>query len=154
MTNRKGNVLKAVVVATTALLCLPVAHGQSDGAPVYSVGDSDIESRLTVLERQVKNRAEMQHRLQQQIDNMQLELDELRGAVEVHTNQLQKVLDRQRELYLEIDKRVEALKETAVVPAGAGGSASVPATNTPTQASTTTAMPCPPPIQAEPTPYF
>ena len=143
MTNRKGNVLKAVVVATTALLCLPVAHGQSDGAPVYSVGDSDIESRLTVLERQVKNRAEMQHRLQQQIDNMQLELDELRGAVEVHTNQLQKVLDRQRELYLEIDKRVEALKETAVVPAGAGGSVTVPATNTPTQASTTTATTTP-----------
>ena len=143
MTNRKGNVLKAVVVATTALLCLPVAHGQSDGAPVYSVGDSDIESRLTVLERQVKNRAEMQHRLQQQIDNMQLELDELRGAVEVHTNQLQKVLDRQRELYLEIDKRVEALKETAVVPVGAGGSATVPATNTPTQASTTTATTTP-----------
>lgn len=143
MTNRKGNVLKAVVVATTALLCLPVAHGQSDGAPVYSVGDSDIESRLTVLERQVKNRAEMQHRLQQQIDNMQLELDELRGAVEVHTNQLQKVLDRQRELYLEIDKRVEALKETAVVPAGAGGSATAPATNTSTQASTTTATTTP-----------
>lgn len=138
MTYRKGNVLKAVVVMTTALLCLPVAYGQSTGAPVYSVGGSDIESRLTVLETQVKNRADMQHRLQQQIDNMQLELDELRGAVEVHTNQLQKVLDRQRELYLEIDKRVEALKSSATVPVTNGSTANVPTTTAPAQASTKT----------------
>ncbi|MDC8831520.1 tol-pal system protein YbgF [Alteromonas gilva] len=119
-----------------ALLCLPLgAAAQSSGAPVYSVNDNDIESRLTVLERKVDNRADMQHRLQQQIDNMQNELDELRGAVEVHTNQLQKVLDRQRELYLEIDKRVEALKQNGFSASGtatdstAGSSAAV---NTPT----------------------
>lgn len=94
-------------------------------APVYDVGDSaqrsaassssnrTMEQRITYLERMVDSRTEMQHRLQQQLDTMQGEIDELRGAVEVHTNQLEKVLQRQRELYLEIDKRVEALKQAA-----------------------------------------
>lgn len=109
----KKSLQQAIAVSAVALLCLPLSSvAQSDGAPVYNLNDNDLESRLTILERKVNNRAEMQHRLQQQIDSMQNELDELRGAVEVHTNQLQKVLDRQRELYLEIDKRVEALKQS------------------------------------------
>jgi len=57
----------------------------------------------------------MQHRLQSQLDAMQGEVDQLRGAVEVNTNELQKVLERQRELYLEIDKRVEALKQSGTL---------------------------------------
>nr|WP_223858132.1 tol-pal system protein YbgF [Salinimonas profundi] len=84
-------------------------------APVYDVnnsGTAELEKRITVLERMVDSRTEMQHRLQQQIDTMQGEIDQLRGSVEVHTNQLEKVLERQRELYLEIDKRVEALKQS------------------------------------------
>lgn len=84
-------------------------------APVYDVNNpqgSDLEKRITVLERMVDSRTQMQHRLQQQLDTMQGEIDNLRGAVEVHTNQLEKVLQRQRELYLEIDKRVEALKQS------------------------------------------
>lgn len=113
MSNPNKSYKKAIAPVAMALLCLPFGtFAQSTGAPVYNVSDNDLETRLTVLERKVNNRAEMQHRLQQQIDTMQSELDELRGAVEVHTNQLQKVLDRQRELYLEIDKRVEALKQS------------------------------------------
>ncbi|OFI36111.1 tol-pal system protein YbgF [Alteromonas lipolytica] len=124
-----------------ALLCLPFgALAQSTGAPVYNVGDSDIETRLTVLERKVNNRAEMQHRLQQQIDTMQNELDELRGAVEVHTNQLQKVLDRQRELYLEIDKRVESLKQSGFSGAASNGPATTTVDNTPAATPVTPAV--------------
>ncbi|NVK56413.1 MAG: tol-pal system protein YbgF [Alteromonadaceae bacterium] len=135
---------QAIAPVAVALLCLPLgAAAQSSGAPVYSVNDNDIEARLTVLERKVNNRADMQHRLQQQIDTMQNELDELRGAVEVHTNQLQKVLDRQRELYLEIDKRVEALKQNgfsassggAESTSGAATVATTPSTGQPASSS-------------------
>ncbi|MEW9798071.1 tol-pal system protein YbgF [Alteromonas sp. CYL-A6] len=85
-------------------------------APVYDVnGGGELEQRVVVLERMVKSRTEMQHRLQQQLDTMQAEIDQIRGAVEVNTNELQKVLERQRELYLEIDKRVEALKQSGVM---------------------------------------
>ncbi len=129
-------------VTLCAALCISaVAQAQ---APVYDLGSSpqassassgapssSLEQRITVLERMVDSRTEMQHRLQQQIDTMQGEIDELRGAVEVHTNQLEKVLERQRELYLEIDKRVEALKQAgigAAVPADSQPSYTPPST--------------------------
>ncbi|MCW8107843.1 tol-pal system protein YbgF [Alteromonas ponticola] len=117
-------------IARGATLCsaLLVSVMVNAQAPVYDVNNDDtsrranasqgpsvptgtVEQRVAILERMVDSRTQMQHRLQQQLDTMQGEIDELRGAVEVHTNQLEKVLERQRELYLEIDKRVEALKQ-------------------------------------------
>ena len=79
-------------------------------APVVDVNSTDFEDRLATVERILSTRTESQHRIQAQMDEMQNEVDELRGAIEVHTNQLEKILQRQRELYLEIDKRVDALK--------------------------------------------
>ena len=90
-------------------------------APVVDAnGGSELEQRLVALENMM-SRTEMQHRLQTQLDNMQMEVDQLRGAVEVNTNELQKVLERQRELYLEIDKPwksslYKAAAATQVVP--------------------------------------
>lgn len=121
--------------AAAIAAALSIAGYANAQAPVTDVNGSDVESRLTVLERQVQNRAQMQHKLQQQLDDMQYEVDQLRGAVETHTNQLQKVLERQRELYLEIDKRVEALKQSGVV----GSATSQPVTATPTTSDNTVA---------------
>ena len=45
-------------------------------------------------------------------------MNELRGVTELHTHQLSQVLERQRELYQELDRRVsEALKPATEVPA-------------------------------------
>ena len=101
-TLKMGVTLSAALAVSTAFAQAPVVDAN---------GGSELEQRIAVLERIVKSRTEMQHRLQTQLDNMQMEVDQLRGAVEVNTNELQKVLERQRELYLEIDKRVEALKQ-------------------------------------------
>jgi tol-pal system protein YbgF len=102
---------------------LTASNGYAQAPVVNANGGSELEQRIVVLERIVKSRTEMQHRMQTQLDNMQNEVDQLRGAVEVNTNELQKVLERQRELYLEIDKRVEALKQsgalTGTSPSGA-----------------------------------
>jgi len=38
---------------------------------------------------------------------MQNEVNELRGAIEMQNYQLEKVLERQRELYLEMDQRIQ-----------------------------------------------
>mgnify|MGYP001368292555 CR=1 FL=1 len=105
-----NNALKRGVTVCAALAVSATVSAQ---APVYDVNASgNVEQRLSVLERMVDSRTEMQHRLQQQLDTMQGEIDELRGSVEEHTYQLEKVLERQRELYLEIDNRVEALKQS------------------------------------------
>lgn len=140
--------VKPNLQGVTLCVALCVSGSLRAQAPVYDVdntptqpqtavgaqGQSSLEQRIVVLERIVESRTQMQHRLQQHLDTMQSEIDELRGAVEVNTNQLEKVLERQRELYLEIDKRVEALKQ------GSGGmnSASTPISGnlTPTPTST------------------
>ncbi|BFT30873.1 tol-pal system protein YbgF [Alteromonas sp. D210916BOD_24] len=114
-------------VTLSAALAISGAFAQ---APVVDAnGGSELEQRIVILERIVKSRTEMQHRLQTQLDNMQMEVDQLRGAVEVNTNELQKVLERQRELYLEIDKRVEALKQNGALQSSSLPSAGVEPTS-------------------------
>ena len=107
------NIMRKRKQGAALAVALVISGGVLAQAPVYDVNgsSSNLEQRVVVLERMVKSRTEMQHRLQQQLDTLQIEIDQLRGAVEVNTNQLEKVLERQRELYLEIDKRVEALKQ-------------------------------------------
>lgn len=120
------NIMRKRKQGAALAAALVISGGVLAQAPVYDVnGNSNLEQRVVVLERMVKSRTEMQHRLQQQLDTLQIEIDQLRGAVEVNTNELEKVLERQRELYLEIDKRVEALKQggyTQSAPSSGSGS--------------------------------
>ncbi|MEP4892032.1 MAG: tol-pal system protein YbgF [Aliiglaciecola sp.] len=78
-------------------------------APVTDLNDGSLAKRVEVLERILDSRTEMQHRIQQQLDEMQNEVSEMRGTLELHNHQLEKILERQRELYLEIDKRIAAV---------------------------------------------
>ena len=123
----------AKTVAGLFGISLLVSAAVAAQAPVVDVNATDIESRLAAIERILASRTESQHRIQAQLDEMQNEVDELRGAVEVHTNQLEKILQRQRELYLEIDKRVEALKGSVAVVPPSGSS-----TTSPSQGAVTT----------------
>jgi len=79
-------------------------------APVTDVTSSNSEQRITELEKKFSTRTDAQHRQQEQLDVMQNEVNELRGSIEVQNYQLEKILERQRELYLEIDKRIELVK--------------------------------------------
>ena len=92
-----------------SLLFVPGAALIAAPAPVTDVTVGNVEQRLAKLERMVNSRTNMQHRIQEQLDVMQDEVNELRGAIETHNYQLEEILQRQRELYLEIDKRIEAV---------------------------------------------
>ena len=78
-------------------------------APVADVTSGSNDQRIEALERMFSTRTEAQHRLQQQLDTMQQEVNELRGSIELHNYQLERILDRQRELYAEIDKRMSGV---------------------------------------------
>jgi tol-pal system protein YbgF len=87
-------------------------------APVTDVTSSSSDQRIAELERKFSMRTDAQHRQQEQLDVMQNEVNELRGAIEVQNYQLEKILERQRELYLEIDKRIVAVNtQTSTLPA-------------------------------------
>ncbi|MDN4503674.1 tol-pal system protein YbgF [Alteromonadaceae bacterium BrNp21-10] len=86
-------------------------------APVVDVNSDGLDKRITVLERMVNTRTDTQQRMQQQLDEVQNEVNELRGSVELHSHKLEQILERQRELYLEIDKRIEAVvKKPSLTP--------------------------------------
>jgi tol-pal system protein YbgF len=105
------------MIKRTIALSLSLALGAAVNAapaPVTDLSDASIEQRLTIVERMVSSRANSQHRIQEQLDTMQDEVNELRGSIELHNHQLEKILERQRELYLEIDKRIEAVSSQAL----------------------------------------
>ncbi|KPV97732.1 Outer membrane protein assembly factor BamD [Pseudoalteromonas sp. P1-9] len=83
-------------------------------APVSEVGASSsmsstaLETRLQTLERMVANRNVQFLQLQQQLESLQDEVSQLRGVTEEQGYQLEKVLQRQRELYQEIETRVSS----------------------------------------------
>lgn len=102
-------------------------------APVLEVtaGSDSLSDRIANLERQLSARNRAQVNIQRQLEELQMEMSELRGVTELHTHQLAQVLERQRELYQEIERRVsQALKTPTQVPASlAAPQGSVPTAN-------------------------
>jgi tol-pal system protein YbgF len=84
----------------------------SSGSTLSSnLNASDLETRLAVIERIVESRSDSQQRMQQQLDMLQSDVDTITGSIELHNHQLEKILERQRELFLELDKRFEGLQQ-------------------------------------------
>ena len=76
-----------------------------------------LTEQLSNIERKLDSRNRAQVNVQRQLDDLQTQVNELRGVTELHTHQLSQVLERQRELYQELDRRVsEALKPAAHAP--------------------------------------
>ena len=76
-----------------------------------------LTEQLANIERKLDSRNRSQVNIQRQLDDLQAQVNELRGVTELHTHQLSQVLERQRELYQELDRRVsEALKPTVQAP--------------------------------------
>lgn len=82
-----------------------------------SASSSSLTEQIKVLEQKLDSRNRAQVNVQRQLDELQSEMNALRGVTELHTHQLSQVLERQRELYQELDRRVsEALKQVNSVP--------------------------------------
>ncbi|GAA0822465.1 tol-pal system protein YbgF [Colwellia asteriadis] len=80
-------------------------------------GTGSVNEQLRSLEEKLDSRNRSQVNIQRQLDMLQSEVNELRGVTELHSHQLSQVLERQRELYQELDRRVsEALKPANSVP--------------------------------------
>lgn len=101
-----------LAIATSASLALAAQPAPVIDASAQPV--SDISEQLASLERKLDARNRAQVNIQRQLDELQTEVNELRGVTELHSHQLGQVLERQRELYQELDRRVsQALKTSA-----------------------------------------
>ena len=92
----------------------PVAEigGSTSNSRTSSVNETDIQR----LERLLENRNRVQLQMQQQFDTMALEVSDLRGQIEKNNYDMQQMLQRQRELFVELDRVRQEAKAAPVLP--------------------------------------
>ncbi|WP_428773123.1 tol-pal system protein YbgF [Vibrio sp.] len=112
-------------IATLALLAsaagpvlaapAPVSDLNSGSTATVAAVSSSAESDVQRLERLLQSRNRAQLQMQQQIDQMSLEINELRGQLEKNSYDMQQMLERQRQLFIELDKVRGEVKNGAAV---------------------------------------
>lgn len=81
-----------------------------------AISNLSTEDRLNRLERILDNQGLVDMLLR--LDGLQNEMQALRGEIELHTHQLEEIKQRQRDLYVDIDRRLLRLERNAPVGAG------------------------------------
>ncbi len=111
----KYSLLAAMALVHTSALANPapvtdINRNRPAAVTAQASGGGTVEQRLTALERIVEARSEAQLHMAQQLQQLLDEVSELRGVTETHAYQLDEILQRQRDLYQEIDRRVSAVQ--------------------------------------------
>lgn len=92
-----------------------IVTGCASAQPVIVVDVSNTSAQPAISLQPVAQKPRVIIEMQQHIDSLQQELNELRGITETHNYRLNQMLQRQRELYQELDKRFATLQ--SAVPA-------------------------------------
>lgn len=91
------------------------------GTSVSAVSKSELENRIQQLERKLDSRSLVD--LMDQVKALQREVQQLRGDIEVQAHGMDGLQKRQRDLYLDIDRRLHRLETGGVEAAPAAGPA-------------------------------
>lgn len=107
-------------------------------APISSVGSGSVEDRVTSLERITNAQGQLFSQLQQQLSDNQRDIDSLRGQIQESQYQLNQVVERQKQLLLQLDSQGSANSSANTGAAAADSAASA---STASDASSTAAAP-------------
>jgi len=88
---------------------------QAQTATVVELTSSP-DQKIAALEQVLTQKNRVQVQMQQHIDTLQQELNELRGLSETHEYRLNQILQRQRELYQELDRLSGKLTSAQTAP--------------------------------------
>jgi len=105
------------LLAAAVWTAVPAAAADSQGAPVVTVtggqagAGQSLEARVSKLERVVEGQALAD--LLVRIQRLQEDMQRLRGDLEVQANDINGIKQRQRDLYLDIDRRLHQLEVSA-----------------------------------------
>ncbi len=110
-------------------LCLATAVVAVLSAPLYA---ESVDARLERVEKLVNSQSLLD--MVERLDAMQAEMQQMRGMVEEQQHTIEGLKERQRELYLDIDRRLSRFERE-------GGGASMPAPTTTAPAAPSTAQP-------------
>lgn len=110
-------------------------------ASISNVGSGSVEDRVTTLERISNAQAQLMQQLQQQMSDNQRDIDALRGQIQQNTYQLNQVVERQKQLYQQIDTLSSASSSGGQQTAGSDAAADTGAAATAGAAASTGSAP-------------
>ncbi len=90
-------------------------------APISNVGSGSVEDRVTSLERISNAQGQLLNQLQQQLSDNQRDIDSLRGQIQESQYQLNQVVERQKQIYQQMDSLSQGGAQSASAAAGAAG---------------------------------
>ncbi len=97
---------RPVVLLASVIVSLSSAAAEKR-APVSEPADTQIEQRIENLERMMQSQGLVD--MLQQLQALQAEVSQLRGQIEVNNHELEKLQERQRDLYNDLDRRLHKL---------------------------------------------
>ncbi|MFV2031503.1 MAG: tol-pal system protein YbgF [Gammaproteobacteria bacterium] len=128
---RFGHIALPIVTLGLSLLISPIVQGQALTPDQLTRRAEDTEKALANIEQEVQklyrmidNRALLE--LFQKVDVLADEISQLRGEIEQQTNDLSGIKKRQRELYLDIDRRLRDQENQASAQAPSVESIEIP----------------------------
>ena len=128
--------------------------GAPSSPPLAGAGPTTVEGRLARIERLLDSGALVD--MATRLDQLQAEVQKLRGDVEVQGRELEVMKQRQRDLYLDIDRRLRRVEVGSAAAPAAPETATPPLVGLPpTAAPAAPASPTaslPPPVATAPTP--
>ncbi|WP_063657025.1 tol-pal system protein YbgF [Candidatus Arsenophonus triatominarum] len=72
-------------------------------APIINVGSGSTSDRLMQIETAVNSQGQLLYQIQQQLSDAQRDIDTLRGQIQENQYQLSQVIERQKDLYTQLD---------------------------------------------------
>ncbi len=98
-------------------------------ASISSVGSGSVEDRVTTLERITNAQAQLIQQLQQQLSDNQRDIDSLRGQIQENSYNLNQTVERQKQMYQQIDSQGSNSGTPAAGDAAAGAGAAAASDN-------------------------
>ncbi|WP_370546445.1 cell division protein CpoB [Edwardsiella tarda] len=126
------------MMALSLLVGVAAPWAATAQAPISSVGSGSVEDRVTSLERITNAQGQLLTQLQQQLSDNQRDIDTLRGQIQENQYQLNQIVERQKQIYQQIDSLSSGNAAQGNTPATASAQ---PADSTAPAASAPTAAP-------------
>lgn len=124
MSSNFKRAISLVLLASAAspVLAAPAPVSDLNGTVNYtsSASVSANETDVERLERLLKSKNILQARMQQQIDQMSQDINTLRGQIEKQNYDMQQMVERQRDLYVELDKLRSEVKNKSAAATSSG----------------------------------
>jgi tol-pal system protein YbgF len=128
------------LLGLSLLVGVAVPWAATAQAPISNVGSGSIDDRVTSLERISNAHSQLLTQLQQQLSDSQRDIDSLRGQIQENQYQLSQIVDRQKQIYQQMDSlsSQSSGNANAAASGAAAGAATDSSTPAPTQAPAST----------------